>query len=251
MKVLVEFSGGKDSVVALHMAISKGYDVTAIYNDMGDSYVHVVDYIMTTCQEWKVPLIISRPRIGVLESVKTDGYPSDIITIWSGIEGSVFTTLREKPFVKLQSGLACCAKHLFEPLALAVALFKPDEVWRGSKSNDDHVTAGPVFDHFGIKGFCPLWDYTDEKVFFYITEHNISLPAHYDFGVAHSLDCIHCTAWLGPAETGRAKFTATCYPVEFKELTDRFELIQAELDRQLVFNQTFLTELRSATDVPN
>ena len=243
MRVLVQLSGGKDSVVTLYKAAEAGHEVTALYNDMGDMYPHVTMYVVELCNEWKIPLIISKPSRSVLDTVKEDGYPSDMLTIWANTK--LFPALKDQPLVKLQSGVECCNRHLYQPMLQATLNFKPDQVWRGSKVTDDHVTAGPEFDMYGISGFCPIWEMTDEDVFEFAREHDIKLLYHYDMGVGHGLDCIRCTAWLNNTDFGRSAFTARLHPEEFKDLRNRYELISSELDRQAVHQHEFLRELRS------
>lgn len=247
MRVLVQLSGGKDSVVVLFKARQLYKDVTALYNDMGDAYPHVTKYVVDLCNEWKVPLIISKPSRSVLDTVKEDGYPSDMLTIWADTE--MFAGLIDKPLAKLQSGIACCTKHLYLPMLAATLNFKPDVIWRGSKACDDHVTAGPTFDMYGIPGYCPIWEMADEDVFEFAHENDIRLLYHYDLGVGHGLDCIRCTAWLNKTDHGRVAFTAQLHPEEFKDLKARYELITSELERQAVHQIDFLNELRSVEDV--
>jgi len=249
MRVLVQLSGGKDSVVTLFKARQLHEDVTALYNDMGDAYPHVTKYVVDLCNKWKVPLIISKPARSVLDTVKEDGYPSDMLTIWASDQGGYFKGLKDEPLVKLQSGISCCTKHLYFPMLQATLNFKPDVVWRGSKVTDDHVTNGPEFDMFDIPTFCPIWEMTDENVFEFAAENGIRLLHHYDFGVGHGLDCIRCTAWLNKTDHGRVAFTAQLHPEEFKDLKARYELIASELERQAIHQYSFLNELRSVEDV--
>jgi len=69
-------------------------------------------------------------------------------------------------------------------------------VIRGQKLSDHHkspVRSGDVVD--GITYVFPIEDWTDEQVLDYVKDSDL-LPAHYAYG-GTSLDCMHCTAYLG------------------------------------------------------
>ena len=61
MTTAIQFSGGKDSVVCLHMYKDKP-NVYAYYVDSGAAFPHVRLYIQDTCKLFGVPLRIVNPR---------------------------------------------------------------------------------------------------------------------------------------------------------------------------------------------
>ena len=234
--IVVQVSGGKDSLVVLHKAKTLDpteHRITALYNDMGDSFPHVIDHLVNLCRDWNIPLVISRPTRSVLDTVKEEGLPSDIVPIWSSAETDLFTNLDNKYVTRLQSGINCCNAHLYQPILQATMSLLPDMVWRGSKVTDAHVTAGPDVEYMGIKFFSPIWEWTDEMVFEYIDANEIPIPYQYHYGVNHSLDCMECTAWLDTdCEVGRAAFTRDEYPVKFEALKAKLKLVDDEIRNQ-------------------
>jgi 3'-phosphoadenosine 5'-phosphosulfate sulfotransferase (PAPS reductase)/FAD synthetase len=242
-RILVQLSGGKDSFVVLHLALANRAaddDIAAIYNDMGDSFVHVLKHIEEICSEWDVPLIISRPIRGVKDSFIVDGYPSDIVPMWASSERDIFQRISNEMPHRIVSGLSCCTKHLFQPLYNATVAYKPDIVMRGSKGTDEHVTSGPTFTHLDIMYHCPIWDWTDEQVFDYVEENNIKLPVQYDCGVVHSLDCMGCTAWLeGESEPDRVRFTREYYPQDYERLKSNMLAVDNTINQALKYTAAF------------
>ena len=246
-KILVQLSGGKDSIVVLHKVLNEKTPidtVAAIYNDMGDTFPHVMVYIERMCDEWNVPLIVSRPVRGIKDSIAIDGPPSDLVPVWASNERAAFTSLKHALPHKIVSGIDCCTRHLFEPMHIATVAYKPDIVMRGSKSTDEHVTAGPTFTCKGLTYHCPLWNWCDQEVFDYIDKHEIRLPLQYECGLVHSLDCIGCTAWLeGASEPERVKFTREYYPLEYERLKHNMsivnETVYIALDNIAPFKEAF------------
>ena len=78
MKKIIQFSGGKDSIVCLHM-FKEDPDITAIYVNTGAAFPHVVEHIQKTCDAFGVSLITILPEKSVIEWQKENGLPADII----------------------------------------------------------------------------------------------------------------------------------------------------------------------------
>jgi 3'-phosphoadenosine 5'-phosphosulfate sulfotransferase (PAPS reductase)/FAD synthetase len=247
MKIVVQLSGGKDSVATLLLALKSGNAVTAVFNDMGDSFPHVKVFIEKLCSHRNVPLVISRPERSVLDSVWDDGLPSDIVPIWSSWERDLFNGANIERKTKIQSGIECCRKNLFVPIMRASLQLCPDEIWRGSKSSDPHVTTGPddIIPGTNVKIHCPIWAWSDEMVFEFLKLEEQELPEHYYCYVKHSADCMTCTAWLdNKDEWARARYTKEFYPVQFEELKRKMSLIDDELSAHTEMRNNFTKELQ-------
>ena len=72
MKKVVQFSGGKDSIVCLHL-FKDVDDVQALFTNTGGAFPHVEDFVSETCKEFGVPLIIARPENSVMDWQKANG----------------------------------------------------------------------------------------------------------------------------------------------------------------------------------
>jgi 3'-phosphoadenosine 5'-phosphosulfate sulfotransferase (PAPS reductase)/FAD synthetase len=243
MKIAVQLSGGKDSIACLHLARTQGHEVIAIFGNPGNPYPHVIEYIEKICKEWRVELHYAVPEISVLDYIDCEGLPVDILPIWASHEADYFSSLKKGYQVKMQSGITCCSKNLWLPIHQKAKELNPDEVWRGSKLSDDHVTKGDRFEFDGLKFNCPLWNWTDKDVYQYLELHDIDLPLQYKEGITHSLDCIECTSWLdGESELGRAQFTRKHYPIEFERLKTKLALIEMETINQINKSYPFFQE---------
>lgn len=243
MRIAVQLSGGKDSIACLHLARTQEHKIFAVFGNPGNPYPHVIEYIETICKDWNIELHYAFPETPVLDSINHDGLPVDLLPVWASNEADYFAGLKKGYRTKMQSGIACCAKHLWIPIHQKVKELQPDEIWRGSKLSDDHVTKGPYFDHDGLKFVCPLWEWTDKDVYQYLELHDIELPLQYKEGITHSLDCIECTSWLdGESELGRAKFTRQYYPVQFERLKTKLALIEMETINQINKSYPFFQE---------
>ena len=77
----VLFSGGKDSLVALHLSnrIARDLNIdylSALHIDTTIAWPENLEYVRRTCEKLKVPLFIIRPRVDFFERVKKLGFPS-------------------------------------------------------------------------------------------------------------------------------------------------------------------------------
>ena len=78
MKKALQFSGGKDSIVCLHM-FRDDPDVVALWTDTGNSFPHIEKYVRDMCDLYQVELIIAKPEISVIQWQTDNGMPADIV----------------------------------------------------------------------------------------------------------------------------------------------------------------------------
>jgi len=223
---ILQFSGGKDSVVALHMCIPWKDKITVQYCDTGDSFPHVIAYIRSICEEWGFKLEIIEPPVKADEYVELFGIPSDILPIWSSQELRSFVPKNKKDLI--QSASMCCNNLLWMPLHMAAFNSGCKLVIRGTKGSDEHVSIAKEFldENTEITFVSPVWDMTDEGIYEYIKDNDIRLPFHYRVGINHSLDCMKCSAWgTTKAECQRVELTKKYYPEAMPELKRRSTVI--------------------------
>jgi phosphoadenosine phosphosulfate reductase len=76
----VLFSGGKDSLVSLHMckraAIDAGSELKAVYVDTTASIPDNMKYVRSTCKKLKIDLEVLRPNPGYFSLVEKWGFPT-------------------------------------------------------------------------------------------------------------------------------------------------------------------------------
>ena len=79
-KPFVLFSGGRDSLVALHLAIraadAANTKVTAVHVDTTVSTPGNLDYVKNTCKDFGVQLVVVRPKKDFFTLVKKWGFPT-------------------------------------------------------------------------------------------------------------------------------------------------------------------------------
>jgi 3'-phosphoadenosine 5'-phosphosulfate sulfotransferase (PAPS reductase)/FAD synthetase len=241
-RAILQLSGGKDSIAVLEAAAPFGEAITAVYCDMGDSFPHVLDYVVQACNDRRILLGLIGPDTSVLDYIQETGLPSDMVPVWATRFGRKLTqTVGDC----LQSGIECCSRNLWQPMAQYVAESGATLVLRGSKQHDDHVTVASGHVEDGIEYISPFWDFTDTEILAWLAERDVALPMQYGMGCVHSLDCMHCTAWGNTEhEVQRVRFTREVYPEVYQELRERAQRVAAVLDESIESVRPFFEELQ-------
>lgn len=233
-KIVVQFSGGKDSITALHKMLPWKDNVTVHYCDTGDSFPHVVAYVEGFCKSNGFKLEIIKPSIDVHEHIKLYGIPSDVVPVWNSVP--LRFVMPQRIHIPIQSAGDCCNNMLWMPLHLAALKANPDVVVRGTKGSDAHISVSEYFQdtNTGLHFFSPVWNMTDEDIYKYLQDHKIRLPFQYNEGINHSLDCMRCSAWGNTqSECQRVEFTRKYYPEVMTELQQRSEGIYIAINHAM------------------
>lgn len=233
--MIVEFSGGKDSLATLHhMKDFPG--VEAYFADPGAVYPHMLEFIYGTCEKWDIPLTVVKPPMPVWEYVELSGYPSDMVPANRSPEMKF--SIGKNHEQKLQSIIQCCGNMLWVPLKNAVKNSGHKDIARGIKKTDKHKTVPPGWvDEDGIKYHLPIYDFTDQDVFDYLGEHGVKPARHYE-EVNASFDCWLCTAHLTETEARQKnEWTKKNYPDLWPDFKKRFQAVrQAVQEEQATIN---------------
>jgi len=229
--MIVEFSGGKDSLVALHLVKDKE-DVKVFFADTGSIYPHMVKFVHETCAKWNLPLTVVSPPVPVEKYTAIAGMPSDIVP--DNRSPEMKYSIGKDDEQKIQSIVQCCGNMLWLPLQNAVLASGDKTVVRGIKRSDKHNTVPPGHtDPNGITYELPIYDWTDEDVFDYLKEQGVTPAKHYE-EVNTSMDCWLCTAHLTETEAkGRLEWTRrhhrkTLWP----KLADRLRQVRRAVDEE-------------------
>ncbi len=226
----IQFSGGKDSLAALHLSKPIWHRATVYFGDTGGFYPHMVEFVQRTCDQLGLPLKIVKPPMSMEEYHQQYGLPSDIVPVESSIE--------MKPFTKrighiLQPSMRCCATLQWRGLHQAIADDGVRHVVRGSKKADQHVGVGDGYvDERGVTYHCPVWGWTDDDVFRFLRENGMETAEHYSES-NNSFDCVLCTAFLGSSGArSRLEFTKRRYPEAWPELKRRIGIVRDVIDEE-------------------
>jgi phosphoadenosine phosphosulfate reductase len=75
--VAVAFSGGKDSLVALHLALEANPDTLVIFNSTTVEFPETIAYVKKLAKEWGFKLLIAKPRTSFFVEVKKRRWASN------------------------------------------------------------------------------------------------------------------------------------------------------------------------------
>lgn len=204
--MILQFSGGKDSLVVLHMY--KDQIKQVLFGDTGSVYPHMLEFIESTCKKYNLPLTLVKAHIDVEEHTEKNGLPSDIVS------GGIYNE-------GLQSAVNCCNAMLWTPMQHHLLTSEYNVVLRGQKKSDYHKSLGAEFEWSGIKFLNPIWEWSDDDVFAYLAEHGIEPAKHYE-EINESMDCWNCTAHLSHEGAGkRLEYTKKHYPELWPILQDK------------------------------
>ncbi len=192
----LQYSGGKDSRVILHMHKEILDEILVVWANTGAAYPAVLEHMAEVAKS--VPHFME-VRGQQPENIEKYGYPSDVVPINYSPLGREWV---KKPYdFKIQSAFDCCARNMWHPLNSAMIQCGIKTVIRGQRRDEQYtarLTNGAV-DNQGITYLLPIEDWTEAQVFEYLKTHNIEIPEYYASEVT-SHDCWNCTAYLGSYE---------------------------------------------------
>jgi len=199
----VAFSGGKSSLVVLHMAWLRKPKIKAVFNNTGVEIPGTVEYVRRLAREWGFELIETEP-------VKPDpSSPEPETAFWQcwrlfgppTVRGSVLTKADAGKGSKNRSHPQCCVYLKELPARRAYAIHGIDAVLRGIQVAESRMRTFAIGQngqrHFNRKWM--MWTYdpialwTDEQVWEYIRRHNLPYNPAYDSGFKRT-GCLPCTA---------------------------------------------------------
>lgn len=231
------FSGGKDSLAVLHLALQVEPDVPVVFFDSGLEYPETYDYLDAVQHLWQVNLTIMPASTPLLELLVTDGS-------WDH-KAAEFRT----PDLS-QSLIADPARH-------AHHLFGPGELWgvRAAESMGRRAAYGKALrteagncrccpnqqakraSHGGLirradrsVAFGPTWDWSDDQVWLYICRNELPVNPVYAklraLGVEQrSLRITHLID-AGQLQYGRAVWLKAGWPDLFERLRQALPRLQ-------------------------
>lgn len=217
-----QFSGGKDSLACLYHLESYWDRFTVYFCDSGDAIpetLAIVDKVRKQVPHFK--LVKGR----VVDTHARLGFPSDVVP---ASETPLAKLINEQRGERIIDAYTCCANSLWAPMHEAMLHDDITLIIRGQKTADFHkgpTRSGQSLSHFEF--LYPIEGWTDEQVFTFLKQRNIELPKYYADGVITSIDCMHCTAWLGH---GIQEYVQKHYPQSFRLVRDRLNKIAVAVE---------------------
>ena len=178
-EVYVMFSGGRDSLVALHLTYSICPEKTrALFINTGVATPGLLDYVREVTTEMGVPLTVIGPKYDYFELVERKGFPT-LTHRWC------------KLYLKLEP-LKDFVKGKGSDLLLVTGVRK-SESWMKSRAKKLYYN-----EKIGAMSYAIVYDFTEEDIEEYIKQHNLKRNPLYDiYGKAY--DC-WCSAYKSPAD---------------------------------------------------
>lgn len=223
-------SGGKDSLVAAHLARAVAPDIPMVFFDSGMEFPETYAYLEDLATEWDLNLHVLRPVAPILETMHATG-------LWDHA-----ATPHPGPHPDLHQAL------IAEPATRAHALYGPGEIWgvRAQESRGrtlayaNALTAttcgccataaqrrahhgGTITRTDGTTAYGPVWDWSTQDIWGHIARHRLPLNPVYDklARLGAPQDCLRISLMIdgGRLQHGRATWLKRGWPALFDELT--------------------------------
>lgn len=190
-RIAFQFSGGKDSTVALFLLRDYWPKMTVYWLNSGDVFPETKAFVNAVADF--LPNYVE-VQGAVNEVIRTYGPPADII--YSGSSEAAYASFTGTT-PALQDRALCCIRSKMAPLHARMMEDGITLLVRGQKESDEFK--GPYANGDSAAGFefyYPLEDWTDSDVFKWLSDNDIDIPL-YGSGILRSGDCMSCSAWLG------------------------------------------------------
>jgi len=209
MCIVLQFSGGKDSLACLYLLEPRWHEITVAWVNSGAAFPETIA-LMDRVRKM-VPHFL---EIEGKQNIEAEGYPTDVLPIAATALGRMY---EGHTGMRFQSRYSCCTAALWGPMVRAMREIGATTIIRGQKRSDVMKTplqSGTVIE--GIRYEFPLEDWTDADVLAYLRGKGIELPANYRY-MANGLDCINCTAYLHEGK-GRLQYMRENHPEKHREV---------------------------------
>lgn len=221
--IVLQFSGGKDSLACLELLRPKWDQLTVVWVNRGAAFPETKEQMEQVRQQ--VPHF---REIASRQTIRQDGFPADVVPVSRSSFGQLMAPSTAPRF---QSRYTCCANALWFPMAQAMRELGATVVLRGQKAIDSPrapYQPGEIVE--GIRYEFPLWDWSDLQVYEYLEEHDIPLPANYRH-MKIGLDCWNCTAYLTES-AGNLHYLREHHPDKHAFVMSRLKELQQALDQE-------------------
>lgn len=229
-KVVLQFSGGKDSIACLLLLREHLHRITVLWMNTGETlpeHAAQMERVKVICPHFV------EVRSDLAKSIEENGYPVDVLPVRNDRNIQFLTNQQRVP---LQSFMACCIQNLMQPMHEATLNAGATLIIRGQKRADEHkspVQSGHVVG--GVEYWFPVEDWTDAEILDFIEGSDL-LPEHFERGHT-SLDCWSCTAYLGE-HAWRQRYLERHHPEKADEVRRRVMLIREEVMADLKHMET-------------
>lgn len=225
-KVALSFSGGRDSLVLLHLARPWLDRITVYWLNPGNPFpetIALMSEIAASVPHFK------EVKGFQAEVIEAGGWPSDIVPHRYTNDGNVI--FGATPF-RTQLRRDCCFRAIMMPLYQAMVEDGVTCILRGKRREEQDKTGieNGFISEDGLELQFPLLEWTEAEVTKYLSDNAIPVPESYAYA-KHSLDCMDCTAWWGE---GLGAYLKEKHAAAFPEYERRLSLIKKAVVDQLM-----------------
>jgi len=182
-KPCVAFSGGKNSLVLLHLVLQQKKDIIVLFNNTTNEFPETVKYVRELGKQWNLNLCEVRPKMTFWQVVEKFGFPH--ISRYQYGEPRCCVILKKAP-----------AERFYRRNGI-------DAVFTGISTSESRVRRVHIA-HNGmiykskttIRGY-PLAFFTDEDTWRYIREHDLPVNPVYEKYKVKRIGCMVCTNYFG------------------------------------------------------
>lgn len=225
------FSGGKDSLVALHLARQADPNVPVCFFDSGLEYPETYTYIANLTETWNLNLEVITARYSTLEVLVSNGS-------WSHARTS-------------HSRASLATNNITEPASTAHHRYGEGEIWgiRAEESAGRRVHLATAYLHSlagcsccatsaeqlqthggitarkdGTTAFSPVWNWNQQEIWGYIARHNLPANPVYDkllqLGAPEHAQRVSHAIDAGELHRGRLVWLKRGWPSLYESIVD-------------------------------
>jgi len=203
----VSFSGGKDSLVMLHMVLEQTRNISVVYWDAGASYPDTDKFLDDVAVEWNID-IIKFKTTPILDVFREHGI--------------------DHPQIERKTMIAT----VYEPIKQLIKKYDFDGVFVGLRKEESFGRSqlikyrGPLFNNAsqGVLECLPVAYFTVQDVWAYITSHDIPYNPVYDHTSLTPRNDIRVSYYCGESakEIGRYVWLKKEYPDLYNKFAAEF-----------------------------
>lgn len=215
------FSGGRDSIVLLHILEPYLDEILVIWVNTGAAYESTLKQMGQVRSN--VPNFFEVTTDQPLD-VQTWGYPTDVLPVRHDIQ------LYGAKEPKLQTTISCCTKNIWLPTQLCLKDKGIKVCYIGSREDESMHDSRWDGLRAGIEWKFPLRKWTSQMVHDYVKKHNLLLPPYYGDGEEKSRDCWNCTGYLWERKVSISRLPFYQREEVLERLSKIHDIVQGELE---------------------
>jgi len=184
----VAFSGGKNSLVVLHMVLQHKPDVMVLFNNTTNEFPETLKYVRSLAQEWDLNFYEVKPKQNFWQVIKKYGFPHT--QRWKLKEPKCCRILKTRPAAKFykENRIDCVFTGIsaFESRARFLWLTHAGMIYE--VKNEGGV-------RYRFTKVAPIGFWTDNDIWEYIRQHDLPVnPAYEKYGIDR-IGCMLCTGY--------------------------------------------------------